>query len=155
MDWHYLLTVAAAVVIYGLYGTYIGRRNAERGFFTRSQREAQARPVSTRWLVSFVTVVFVALGGILGGRHLWDHWHPAVDEHRDELLDAVANQTSCPKGEMTVVAVSPSVARVDGCGRSLTLRWVSEHRGWNRARWRQIDPNCFRTVLGFITFSCS
>jgi hypothetical protein len=154
MDWRYLLSLVVVVVIYGLYGTYVGRRNAEYAF-TRNQREARAQPVSARWIVSFLAVAFLALGGIVGGRYLWDQWHPALEEHRAELLDTFAGQTRCPHDDMTVVAVSATVARVDGCGRSLTFRWVSERRRSSRASWRQIDPNCFRTMLGFIKYSCS
>src|SRR2546430_55814 len=67
---------------------------------------ARYPPDETRELVSTTVKVFVVVGGafalLLVGSHLVEKWHPAVDVHRAELLDAAAKAASCSPNQLTI-----------------------------------------------------
>lgn len=98
-------------------------------------------------------IIFVGggllLGGFLGIRHLWEAHHPAVSEHRTELVETAAKKMSCEPGGLKIVAEEPTIARVEGCNRSVTFRWGRVRSSDLPVHWLEIDPNCRVSFLGF------
>src|SRR5262249_22284505 len=82
------------------------------------------------------------------GNHLLEKWHPPLEEHRHELMQAAVNAISCPPEKLTIVAETPRQARVEGCGSTRFFLWGRQRSG-ERVRWREIDPSCTVDWLGF------
>jgi hypothetical protein len=117
---------------------------------------------SSRVNLRFLAILFggaaVLFLGVREYRKLQDRRHPAVDEHRDELVRAAAQALHCGDDKVTVQAQEPTLARVEGCGQALTLRWGpvlhrSDPRRSKTPFWHEVDPNCRVDYLG-ISFPC-
>lgn len=80
--------------------------------------------------------------GALKLRHLWEARHPAVTEHRDQLLDVAAKKLKCAPDVLEIIVEEPTRARVEGCGQVATFRWSRKRNSGLPDHWFDIDPTC-------------
>ena len=108
--------------------------------------------MSSRISLRFVLVLFVGgpllLFGFVELRRLWQARHPAVQEHRAELIQAAARQMGCAEDKVAISPEEPTRARAQGCGKTLTFRWGRDITRRGPLGWRQIDPNCTVDYMG-------
>jgi len=154
--------LAGVVISLGLYVLYqralMKARPADTGDTAPWRKDARPREIN--W--GFLAVIFgggaVLFFGVREYRTIQDRRHPPVDEHRDELIQVAARALRCDGDQLAVQAQEPTLARVEGCGQSSTLRWgpvnkQSHPLPGNAPQWHEIDPNCRFEILGF-TFLC-
>lgn len=132
-----------------IYARIARRRALARGAELPRRLAAGGNKQSWRSALVFVVVALILVGGLVIVQKLMDAQHPAVTEHRSELLDAAAKATLCGRDALTVVVEGPKRARISGCGRETTLKWKRPFRNSGTTRWIQIDPNCTMDVFGF------
>ena len=108
--------------------------------------------MSSRISLRFVLVLFVGgpllLVGFVQLRRLWQARHPAVQEHRAELVQAAARQMGCAADKVEIAAEEPTRARAQGCGKTLTFQWGRVRGKSLPEHWHAIDPNCTIDYLG-------
>lgn len=88
-------------------------------------------------------------GGFIGMRRFWQARHPAVSEHRVELVEAAVKRMGCEADALKIVVEEPTRARVEGCNRSTTFRWGRVRGKSLPEHWHEIDPNCRIDYMGF------
>lgn len=107
--------------------------------------------------VPFLMILFAGAAALFVGVRLYrkfqDRRHPAVEEHRDELLEAAAKALNCPGERVAVQVREPTLAGVAGCGKSLTFRWGTVLNRTSPRRsttpfWHDIDPDCRIDYMG-------
>ena len=108
---------------------------------------SRRQPSLTLLVVVFVGFPLVFLA-FLKIRRLWEARHPAVSEHRDELVAAAVKAMKCGPDGLSVVAEEPTRARVEGCGRAATFRWSRRRSDPVPEHWHEIDPNCRVEYMG-------
>jgi hypothetical protein len=114
-----------------------------------STTEYKRTPITlTSTLILFVGGA-VLFGGFLEIRHLWEARHPAVSEHRVELVQAAVKVMGCESIALTIIAEEPTRARVEGCNRSTTFRWGRVRGKSLPEHWHEIDPSCRIDYMGF------
>jgi hypothetical protein len=142
----------------GLFVLY--ERALAKGRATDPSDDAPWRSKGTRPLHDRARVLAIVSGGaavlffgVREYRRIQDRRHPAVDEHRDELVRAAAQALHCGEDKLTVQSQEPTLARVEGCGVSVMLRWGPVLNRTSRLRsktpfWHEIDPNCRIDAMG-------
>lgn len=112
------------------------------------ERSRNGRATSASVLVVVVGGVVFFVGLFMLNRY-WGGRHPAVEEHRTDLIDAACRAMRCGNAELSLIVEGPRRARVEGCGQVRTFVWkrtiVRRHPRpltYTPAKWHQIDPNC-------------
>ena len=154
MDKKTLLGILAVVIVGGgyAYQTFSGRQRGQDTAPAPMVAPAAFDPAVRANVFRKGLLVFlfggVAFAVVIGGRHLWDKAHPALAEHRIDLLQGASSYMECPAADMTLIPDAPRRARVEGCGKSVLFRWVTPRRSAT-GHWALIDPNCRTNYLGF------
>src|SRR5262249_19038767 len=90
-------------------------------------------------LLAFIGLGYLAIRRI---QQFWDGRHPAVSEHRGELVELATKRMGCGPDALQIVAEEPTRARVDGCGHTATFRWGRVRAQGGPAHWREVDAAC-------------
>ena len=114
-----------------------------------STTEFKRTPVTPTFVLILFVGGAVVMQGFIQIRRFLQARHPAVSEHRGELVEAAARKMGCEPDALKVVVEEPTLARLEGCGRTATFRWGRVRGDGLPEHWHEIDSSCRLNVMGF------